>query len=187
MSKRKRRLVRQALVTLPSGRRVDVLSFGPGDVDLRDVATSLGRMPRFNGMTARRPYTVAQHCVLMSTLFDDPVLRAHALLHDAAEAYVGDVVWPVKRILGDAWEAVERPVRNAILVACGLDAVVPEEISEADRRLAATEMRDLFERPISIPGVEPYPFSVRPWTIHDPGLVWLNHVEIALADVRRAS
>ena len=80
-----------------SGRYVDVRRPDPATIDTMDIAHALSMQCRFNGHV-RDFYSVAEHCVRVANHLP-PALRIHGLLHDAAEAYVGDVVTPVKRWL----------------------------------------------------------------------------------------
>lgn len=104
------------------------------DVYIEDVVWSLSQQCRWTGHT-RELYTVAQHSVLCSRLFDDPELAYAALLHDAAETYFGDVSRPVKQALGAAWEALENRVAPVVAEAFGLQWPPPEEVQAADLAL----------------------------------------------------
>lgn len=89
-----------------SGRAVDLLAPAADDIDLEtDVAEALARLPRFTGHVRSGAYSVAQHCVLGADLLArdaDPDLAAAFLLHDAHEAYLGDIATPVQRALARA-------------------------------------------------------------------------------------
>jgi len=87
-----------------SGQRVQLLQPQPDSIDIGDIALGLSRQYRFNGHTTT-PYTVAQHSVVVSYLV--PAEHAlQALLHDAAEAYIGDLPSPVKKLCPDFWLVV---------------------------------------------------------------------------------
>jgi 5'-deoxynucleotidase YfbR-like HD superfamily hydrolase len=88
------------------GRAVDLLSPRPDQIELSDIAASLDRLPRFNGHTQERVWTVTKHSHLVANLLthvipeeEDPHLRLAALLHDAHEAYTGDITAPMKAAL----------------------------------------------------------------------------------------
>lgn len=105
-----------------SGRMVNVLNFKPEDVDLDDIACSLSRQARFNGHTTEF-YSVAQHCVHASKVAEQlgyikPV-QQWALLHDAAEAYIGDITSPIKALF-PGLEAVENRILYWVCVRVGL-------------------------------------------------------------------
>ena len=78
-----------------SGRLVDVFNVKDEDIDIETIAHQLSMLCRFNG-AVREFYSVAEHCVHLSYQVA-PEYAAHALLHDASEAYFGDLVWPLKR------------------------------------------------------------------------------------------
>lgn len=80
-----------------SGRRLDLLNPDPDQIEIDDIAHHLGILPRFNGAT-RFPYSVAQHSLYVSMLVPDH-LKLPALLHDAHEAYIGDLSTPLKNCL----------------------------------------------------------------------------------------
>lgn len=84
-----------------SGHKID-LKFPTVDmIRIEDIATALSKICRFNGHIGEF-YSVAQHCVLVSMMAPNNLQRA-ALLHDAAEAYLGDVIKPLKIILGEVY------------------------------------------------------------------------------------
>lgn len=84
-----------------SGRIWPLLSATPQDVHWPDIARQLARLPRFSGCTDAGVYSVAQHSVAVMRLVD-PCARPHALLHDAHEAYISDIITPMKRALAIA-------------------------------------------------------------------------------------
>ncbi len=84
-----------------SGRKINVLNPDPKDIDIEDIAWHLSRLPRFCGATIPSiPYSVAQHSIQVMREFPitDPLMQLHGLLHDAAEAYIGDIPSPIKHI-----------------------------------------------------------------------------------------
>lgn len=134
-------------------------------IDIHDIAHSLSQQCRFNGHT-RTFYSVAQHCVLASENVP-PADAMWALLHDAPEAYLGDVVGPLKRLLPE-YQKLERNLMAVIAERFGLDGAMPRSVRDIDMRLLATEKRDLLpaEEPRvweSIEGVEPLPDRIVPW------------------------
>lgn len=110
------------------------------EIRLGDIAHSLSQICRFTGHTDQF-YSVAQHSVLTSYLVD-PQHALHALMHDAAEAYVGDVSMPLKTLLPD-YKEIEKSVEKAIFARFGLPEQIPEDIKHADLVMLATEKRDL--------------------------------------------
>jgi hypothetical protein len=79
-----------------SGHLVDPFNLQPDDVSIVDIAHALSQLCRFTGHT-RRFYSVADHCLLVASLLPTPVLRLAGLVHDASEAYFGDMAGPLKR------------------------------------------------------------------------------------------
>lgn len=121
-----------------SGVVFDLASPRPQDVVAQDLAHALSRLCRFGGHASTH-YSVAQHSVLVSTLVP-PALALAGLLHDAAEAYVGDVVSPVKRLLAD-FAQVEARVLGAVAsrFAVPLWAFHTPEVAAADRAALLAE------------------------------------------------
>jgi hypothetical protein len=106
------------------------------EVDPVDIAHALGMICRYGGH-AHRFYSVAEHCVLMSHAV--PAEHAlWALLHDAAEAYVGDMVSPLKQLM-PAYRAVEIGVMRAIIERFDLPDAMPDRVAEADLRILLDE------------------------------------------------
>jgi len=149
-----------------SGKQFELLNPTPERVDIRDIAHALSRVCRFNGHT-REHYSVAQHCVLVSR--NVPAhLRLEALLHDAAEAYIGDVTSPLKRALGEGYKMIERRVERAVADHFGIDWKMAPEVKLADLRALATERRDLLayhpsEWPM-LEGIEAFEETIEPMT-----------------------
>lgn len=130
-----------------TGRMAPILAPRPGDVCIADIAYSLSRQCRFGGHL--KPdvefYSVAQHCVLVSR-HCKPEHALIGLLHDAAEAYVHDIVRPVKRCLGQVYAEIEARWALAIGLHFGLQnrlVYLPDDVCFADRAALATERRDL--------------------------------------------
>ena len=107
-----------------SGGAVDLLSPQPGQILLVDIAHALSRIPRFNGHTkGPLAWNVAQHSLLVESLLPgdaDPVTRLLALLHDAHEAYIGDIPSPVKAALQGLTPIVAAGLDRAVQAAFAL-------------------------------------------------------------------
>lgn len=125
-----------------TGRRFFPFEPRPVDVAIEDVAHALAHIGRFNGHT-RGFYSVAAHSLHVSMLV--PAADAFAgLMHDAAEAYVGDLIRPIKLVFPD-FAQVEAGIYRAIALRFGLEESVPPAVHAADDMALHTEARDLFE------------------------------------------
>jgi 5'-deoxynucleotidase YfbR-like HD superfamily hydrolase len=126
-----------------SGRKIWPLDFRDEDVDIHDIATGLSRIGRFNGHTTGL-YSVAQHSTV-GAFFIREDCRMAFLLHDAAEAYLGDVISPVKSLLGDTFDNLESPILATIYRKFGvvLNDEQRAEVKRMDRVMLATEVRDI--------------------------------------------
>lgn len=123
-----------------SGAYFDLLHPEASPIHLADIAHSLAHQCRFNGHT-RTFYSVAQHSVFVSHLVPDAHAR-EALLHDAAEAYTGDITIPVKDLL-PGLRLIEHRIDLAIRNTYGLPLRCSADVKLADRIALATERRDL--------------------------------------------
>lgn len=115
-----------------SGRRLDLIDPSPVDVEITDIAHGLARVARWNGQTSgNHPFSVAQHSLLVLEIADrifppaSPDKRLMALLHDAPEYVVGDLIAPFKAVLGDDYKAVEERLLTAVHLRFGLPAATP--------------------------------------------------------------
>jgi hypothetical protein len=164
-----------------SGRLVHPLAPDPETIVIEDIAHHLAAVNRFNGATLM-PYSVAQHSVLVSCCCD-PVDSLHGLLHDAAEAYMGELVKPVKELgLLRAYRVIETHLLAAIYCRFGLAPGTPPSVMLMDERIAATEARDLFV-PAAVPHFarvesEPMPRPIiEPWSARCAEEQFLNRFE----------
>lgn len=119
-----------------SGRRLDLLEPSPLDIEIEDIAHGLARVARWNGQTkGEHAFSVAQHCVLVERLVADlsPRLtreaRLMALLHDAPEYVVGDLISPFKAAIGVNYKDLELKLQAAIHLRFGLPALVPKPLA----------------------------------------------------------
>lgn len=130
-----------------SGRQFWPLDPRPDEVDIEDVATALAHTGRYNGHS-RHYYTVAQHSVELARWFlargDRPLAR-WALLHDAAEAYFGDIIRPIKPSLAGL-APIEARLEAVVWQAFGLAGDLPAAVKQADRQICTDEMLALFPR-----------------------------------------
>ncbi|MGY3412083.1 5'-deoxynucleotidase YfbR-like HD superfamily hydrolase [Bradyrhizobium sp. GM5.1] len=137
-----------------SGRRLDLLDPSPLDIEIADVAHGLARVARWNGQTiGAHIFSVAQHTLLVETVMRhenprvDQRMRLAALLHDAPEYVIGDMISPFKAVLDGHYKAVEKRLLGAIHIRFGLPPVLPDEITlaikAADRGAAYLEATTL--------------------------------------------
>ena len=137
-----------------SGRRLDLLDPSPLDVEIEDIAHGLAFVARWNGQTyGDFPYSVAEHSLLVeqiyTTMFPEaPVKwRLVALLHDAPEFVIGDMISPVKAAVGPGYKAMDVRLQAAIHIRFGLPAETPvkikRDIKKADRISAWLEAQQI--------------------------------------------
>lgn len=130
-------------ITTRSGRQVNLLNPQYSQIDIGDIAHGLAYQCRFNGQTSRF-YSIAQHSLMVASILPDH-LKMAGLLHDAAEAYVGDVVQPLKVLLPD-YQAIENRFSQVIGQRFNVDIEHHSEVKQADLIALATEKRDLLPR-----------------------------------------
>jgi 5'-deoxynucleotidase YfbR-like HD superfamily hydrolase len=129
----------QATVVTASGKYFDILDTAPEMVCLYDIAHALSQGSRFTGH-CRFPYPVAQHSRLGSYLVP-PVYALRFLLHDASEAYLGDMNRPLKHftLAGQEYRKVEARIQGLIYEKFGLQPEDPEVIHEFDNQMLYAE------------------------------------------------
>jgi 5'-deoxynucleotidase YfbR-like HD superfamily hydrolase len=122
-----------------SGRRLDLLDPSPLDIEIADIAHGLARVARWNGQTSgEHAFSVAQHSLLVEALYGELApeataeARIAALLHDAPEYVIGDMISPFKSVMGGSYKDCELRLQRAIHLRFALPA-----------ELAATLRRDI--------------------------------------------
>lgn len=120
-----------------SGRRLDLLDPSPLDIEVEDIAHGLARVARWNGQTnGAHIFSVAQHTLLVEAVLRhqsprvDHRVRLAAMLHDAPEYVIGDMISPFKAVIGGSYKVVEKRLLSAIHLRFGLQAVLPAEIEQ---------------------------------------------------------
>lgn len=143
-----------------SGRRLDLLNPSPLDIEIDDIAHGLARLARWNGQThGTYAFSVAQHGLLVEHLVGwlqpgiDRRWRLAALLHDAPEYVIGDLISPFKAAVGLDYKAFEMTLLEAIHLRCGLPARLPQTASRLIKRadqasayIEATQLAGFEER-----------------------------------------
>lgn len=126
-----------------SGKKFHVFNPRAEDVCIEDIAHALSLLARYNGHT-REFYSVAQHSVLVS-MNVSVEHKFWGLMHDAAEAYIGDLVRPMKQhpSLQSVWRQIENAVTTVICHRFDMDTREPPEVKAMDRVLCVTEKRDV--------------------------------------------
>ncbi|PTQ69667.1 HD domain-containing protein [Celeribacter persicus] len=127
-----------------SGRRLDLLDPTPMDIEIEDIAHGLAFVARWNGQTrGDYAYSVAEHSILVEEIFrrlypKEPIKwQLAALLHDAPEYVIGDMISPVKAAIGPDYGALDERLTAAIHIRFGLPAKIPatikKKIKKADK------------------------------------------------------
>lgn len=124
-----------------SGRRLDLLDPTPMDIEIEDIAHGLAFVARWNGQTeGDYPYSVAEHSLLVEALFSRmypkaPIKwRLAALLHDAPEYVIGDMISPVKAAVGPDYGELDDRLMAAIHIRFGLPAALPKTVKAQIKR-----------------------------------------------------
>ena len=137
-----------------SGRRLDLLDPTPMDIEVEDIAHGLAFVARWNGQTRGDfAYSVAEHSLLVEAIFTrmNPGIAARwrlaAVLHDAPEYVIGDMISPFKAVVGGGYKTVERRLEAAVHLRFGLPAATPAtlkaKIKKADQVAAFFEATEL--------------------------------------------
>ena len=137
-----------------SGRRLDLLDPTPVDIEIEDIAHGLSFVARWNGQTLGDfAYSVAEHSLLVERLFVRLAPRASArwslaaLLHDAPEYVIGDMISPVKNAVGPGYDDLDKRLSAAIHIRFGLPATIPADtkklIKKADKISAWIEATEI--------------------------------------------
>jgi len=120
-----------------SGRRLDLLDPTPLDIEIEDIAHGLSFVARWNGQTLGDfPYSVAEHSLLVEKIYSNSFRHPEkkwclaALLHDAPEYVIGDMISPVKSAIGSDYQSLESRLSSAINLRFGLPTIIPDKIKK---------------------------------------------------------
>jgi hypothetical protein len=187
-----------------SGRRLDLLDPSPLDIEIEDIAHGLARVARWNGQTVgEHAFSVAQHSLVVEDIAAhlqpglEPRWRLAALLHDAPEYVIGDMISPFKAALGIDYRIFEEKLETAIHVRFGLPARTPAQvkalIKTADRACAFFEATQLagFEHGESLAlfGAPPagYHLRIEPWSPSEAQRRYVERFEQLMAQLPAAA
>lgn len=142
-----------------SGRRLNLLEPSPLDIEIEDIAHGLSRVARWNGQTSGEwAYSVAEHSVLVETITAGmrksipPAWRMAALLHDASEYVIGDMISPFKAAVGLDYKAFENNLESAINIRFGIPAKTPETAKKLIKR---ADHASAYLEAIQLAGLDP--------------------------------
>lgn len=157
--------IQRFTIITKSGREVNLLNPQYLFIDIRDIAHGLAYQCRFNGQTSSY-YSVAQHSIMVASLLPSH-LQLEGLLHDATEAYLGDIVQPLKVLL-PKYQEIEANFAYAIGQRFRVNLEENEQVKHADLVALATEKRDLFPKSCAdfevLKNINPHPKKLVPMT-----------------------
>jgi hypothetical protein len=164
----------------------------PEDIAIEDIAHALSNLCRFTGHT-RRFYSVGEHSVRVSEALEGTGFELWGLLHDASEAYLGDVARPTKYAVdgfGDAYRAAEYRLHRCVADRFGLSFPEPAMVKAIDNRMLRAEQRDLM--PVSAdellaPDELAWPETIEPWTSEWAKIRFVGRFRQLTAAVRDAA
>lgn len=165
-------------IRMVDGGRFYLLEPDPAAIKPTVIAHALAHLCRFTGHTIV-PYSVAEHCVMVSRLLP-PALALQGLLHDASEAFIGDISRPLKNVLEEVAPGVVQGIEDHIHVAIAerFGTQFPHDplVKNADNVALATELRDLLAAsPDRLNGLpDPLPDRIRPLSPEAARMAWLQ-------------
>lgn len=142
-----------------SGRRLDLLDPSPMDIEIEDIAHGLARVARWNGQThGDHAFSVAEHCLVVEAIVAklepqiEPRWRLVALLHDAPEYVIGDMISPFKNALGIDYRSFEDRLESAVHIRFGLPPLTPARIK---KRIKQADLICAYFEATQIAGFDP--------------------------------
>ncbi|ADG67964.1 hypothetical protein Plim_2137 [Planctopirus limnophila DSM 3776] len=162
-----------------SGKRVDLLDPQPHQIHIDDIAHALSVVNRFNGHT-RRAYSVAEHSIFVCNQLPRE-LQLAGLLHDAAEAYLGDVTRPLKALIADIYKPIENRFNEVIGQKFSVDPKHFDHplVHAADLLALASERHQLMRTPCPHEWEMelPDPVAIDP-SRREPGQVYVHFMQV---------
>jgi hypothetical protein len=152
----KRRVIHGPTILLSNGAYFDFLNPGGSQWGAREISIALSKVCRFAGHCSGF-YSVAEHSVLVAKLVP-PEHRLAALLHDAHEAFTGDLTYPLKRLLGQLVRDIEDRIDAELFARFGVALPLDPCIKEADRWMLHIEQRRLMTNHDEWPAAAPPPW-----------------------------
>lgn len=126
-----------------TGKKVYIFNPTVESLDLADISHSLSMVCRFGGHT-KKFYSVAEHCVILSNVVPEEHAK-WALMHDASEAYFGDLIRPIKHTPAlKGYREAEKNIQKVIAKKFGLPSEIPSIVKEFDSHLLYTEAKEMF-------------------------------------------
>lgn len=186
-----------------SGRRLDLLDPSPMDIEIGDIAHGLARVARWNGQTrGEHGFSVAQHSLVVEEICGhlqpdlDVRWRLAALLHDASEYVIGDMISPFKAALGLDYKVFEEKLETAVHIRFGLPAKTPREIKtlikQADHACAFFEATQLagfgHDESLQLFGAPPkgYSLAITPWSPSEAQRRYVERFDTLMAQLPMA-
>lgn len=164
-----------------SGTHFDLQNAKSEDIHCIDIAQSLARTCRFNGH-GKHFYSVAEHILNGAKYLDDPKLLKYWHLHDAEEAYLGDIPTPLKKLLGPEFQKIQQNVHKAICERFDLPMDFDVQVKRNDHRMLLAERELLFDV-----DTDADPWGIDKWMERTGDYIDYEHVDIELIPIHAAT